>query len=477
MLILDQPIYKRVYAITQQHNALQTRARHRIDKNRYAMLRTVTELSIAQARRVVQLPTWADSDQLPTCYTNRRELSTLVGCSERTVYNCLSVLEDAGLVQKILHGRQNDFELVLHPWIVFGLNFMAPALRRVENKVENAETQILKIENASPPPGRRQNLPPISSEESKETVVISSNSGVDFVEKWSRLTFTSSRQNPLQVDYRRSDRRTNDGNSEGETPNYLPFPPTKENSAPGHHRTHKLLSLAQLLPTPESAPNDTNDGDAGEERPRLTNATAPAPHSLPTSHRLQPSPDVLARELTVKFWKLAKETFWPNDYIAEGCDYEKRLLNLVWTDVMGSFRGCNTASEITARYFLRESQLQLATNYATKHGWTGFLPPPLYFSISQFRKEKTSGQRGSFHWTYEWVKSADSKKKERYRQDQLKRALHSVIAQKAPRGLKNGRDMSRIQLYQYWHNRLGRLGDPRTLDAFDEQVLQHIPQL
>ncbi len=109
MLLTDQPIYRRVYAHVQAHNDAQQHAHARIDKNRYAMLRTVTELAITEARRVVASPRLggiATAD----CYTNRRELRHAGRLRGADGLQLPDVLERAGLVQKLLHGRQNDFE-------------------------------------------------------------------------------------------------------------------------------------------------------------------------------------------------------------------------------------------------------------------------------------------------------------------------------------------------------------------------------
>ncbi len=457
MLITDQPVYRRVYAATNAHNTLQAHACNNIDKNRYAMLRTITELAIAEARRVVRLPAWADSDQLPSCYTTRRELATLVGCGERTVYNCISVLERAGLVQKILHGRQNDFELVLHPWIIFGDNFQPPIARALEKPGKREKS----TPEPDSPPHQRQNLPPISSYEAQERSIISSNSGVNFVEKWEKPTFAASlTQNSRVVDQGKGDIGKASGIEEQKS--QIPA----ENGAfrsvgeiirnlggTSHHQTHE----------------EKADGRAGNSQELRIPGPAQPRQVLP----LDPvDPDQalqnLKKDLTTQFWQRAKDELWPNDYI--GPDYENRLLKLVWREVFGSWMGQLTPNQVTTLYLTRTQQLDNALRYAQKHHWTGFLPPPLYFSRQQYLDEKRTNKRGSFWWTYEWIKQAKSKRKTKMLADQLARAVHSVVSGTAPRGLKGGRDYDRIQLYQYWHNRLGKYGDSTLLDEFDSKV-------
>jgi hypothetical protein len=217
--------------------------------------------------------------------------------------------------------------------------------------------------------------------------------------------------------------------------------------------------------------NDKDDGRAGNEPELRSPAPAhqrqkTAPSRVDNFHQVQE----LKKDLTRQFWRQAKDTLWPNDYIADDSDYERRLLNLVWSEVFGAWQGQHTANEVSILYFTRISQLESALAYAHKHGWTGFLPPPLYFSRKQYEEEKRNNQRGSFWWTYEWVKQADSKRKEKIKTEQLARAVRSMVAGKAPRGVKDGRDFDRIRLYHYWRHRLGKLGDARLLDAFDEKI-------
>jgi hypothetical protein len=456
MLLTDRPIYKRVYAFVQDYNLVQTTANHKITKNRYAMLRAVTELSITEARRVVVVPSWADSDQLPTVYTNRQELARLVGCGPRTVYNCLTVLERAGLVQKRLHGRQNDFELVLHPWIVFGENYQAPQVAPLSQKTEKTKAPSPVFDSQE-----RQNLPPISSCETKERFIISSNSGVDFVEKWAKSRFLAlGTQNPRILD----DGKRNIGKDSG----------TRPEKADILAENPEIKSVAEIIGKMGRASHHEilegkDDGRAGTP-PELRN---PGP-AQPRHHSPGQPVDIdgesleLKKALTRQFWQQAKEELWPNDYIS--ADYERRLLNLVWCEVFGSWSGQTSPNEVTTLYLTRLQQLELAQAYAQKHGWTGFLPPPLYFSRKQFLEEKKSNKRGSFWWTYEWVKATNSKRRQKIKADQLARAVQSMISGQAPRGLKDSRDYDRIRLYHYWRNRLGKYGDSRLLDEFDSKI-------
>lgn len=473
MIPSHQAMYKRIRAFKFEHNAAQKKAAHKITKNRAHTLKVLARLSIQQAYLVIQSPSWADSDTIPSVWTSRDELAELADYCPRTAYNCLKVLEDAGIIRKINHGWQTAFEIVLHPWFVFGDCYDQPDVLNVELEQKKAKRGkvVTNWKSDEIKPEQSQNLPPIISSVTEETSIISTNSGVDCGKPWRKQTFGVSLHNPRLVDDNRIDnRKGNEAQKQEESKDFGQKPNlTKEFSSQSNRRLQKIVSIGQLIPPVD---NDKGNETAGEQQKGLTNPSTPAARSKSTTtNHGQPDLRNLGKQLTMQFWEKAKDQLWPEEFISE--DYEKRLLNLVWTDVMGGFRDCTTDSAITTRYFLRLRQLEMATTYARKHGWTSFLPPPLYFSRSQFLKEKQSGKRGSFWWTYEWVKEAETKKKDRIRKEKLQQAIHSVVACKAPKSLRNGKAYDRIGLYQYWRNRLAKMGDQRILDEFDYQITQH----
>lgn len=466
-------MFKRIRAFKFEHNAAQKKAAHKITKNRANTLKVLARLSIQQAYLAIQSPSWADSDTIPSVWTSRDELAELADYCPRTAYNCLKVLEDAGIIRRINHGWQTAFEIVLHPWFVFGDCYDQPEVYNFE--LEQKKGKLGKVvtdwQSDETKTQQSQNLPPIISSVTEETSIISTNSGVDCGKPWKKQTFGVSLHNPRLVDNNRIDnRKGNEAQNQGESKGFGQEPNfSKEFTPSSHQRTQKILLIGQLIPPVE---NDKGNETAGEPKTGLTNPSTPAGRSKSTAtEQGQPDLRTLGKQLTMHFWEKAKEQLWANEFISE--EYEKRLLNLVWTDVMGGFRDCTTDSAITTRYFLRLKQLEMATTYAHKHGWTSFLPPPLYFSLSQFKKEKHSGKRGCFWWTYEWVKEADTKKKDRIRKEKLHQAIHSVVACKAPKSLRKEKAYDRIGLYQYWRNRLAKMGDPQILDEFDFQITQH----
>jgi hypothetical protein len=473
MIPSHQAMYKRIRAFKFEHNSAQKKAAHKITKNRANTLKVLARLSIQQAYLAIQSPSWADSDTIPSVWTSREELAELADYCPRTAYNCLAVLEDAGIIQKINHGWQTAFEIVLHPWFVFGDCYNPPQVYNVEleQKKEKRGSAVTDWESGRIKPVQSQNLPPIISDVTIETSIISTNSGVDCGKLWKKQTFRVTHHNPRLVDDSRIDnRKGNEAQNQEESKDFgQQLNLTKEIKPISHRKLQKIVSIGQLI-LPLN--NDKGNETGGELQPGLTNPSAPSARSTSTTtDHGQPDLSNLGKQLTMQFWEKAKNQLWPEEFISE--DYEKRLLNLVWTDVMGGFSDCTTDSAITTRYFLRLRQLEMATTYAHKHGWTSFLPPPMYFSRSQFIKEKQSGKRGSFWWTYEWVKETDTKKKDRIRKEKLQQAIHSVVACKAPKSLKNGNAYDRISLYQYWRNRLAKMGDQQIVDEFDYQISQH----
>ena len=469
MIPSHQGMYKRIDTFTDAYNSAQKMAAYKITKSRAHTLKVVARLAIKQAYLVTENPSWADSDTIPSVWTSRDELSKLTNYQPRTAYNCLKVLEDAGIIQKINHGWQTAFEIVLHPWFVFCDNYDKPDVYNVEleKKKEKRGKVVTNWKSDEIKPEQSQNLPPIISSVTEETSIISTNSGVDCGKPWKKQTIGGSHHNPRLVD---DSRKGNEAQNQEESKDFVQEPVfPKEINTSSHRRIQKIVSIGQLLPRVD---NGKGNETAGEPQTGQTNPSTPAARSKSTAIDLgQPNLRNLGKQLTMQFWEKAKDQLWPQEFISE--EYEKKLLNLVWTDVMGGFRDCTTDSAITTRYFLRLRQLEMATTYAHKHGWTSFLPPPLYFSRSQFLKEKQSGKRGSFWWTYEWVKEADTKKKDRIRKEKLQQAIHSVVACKAPKSLRNGKAYDRIGLYQYWRNRLAKMGDPQIVEEFDYEITKH----
>lgn len=451
MLITDRPIYKRIARHVRDFNEAQDTKAHQITKSRYAALRTIAELYINETRRVVALPSWADSDQLPTIRTNRTELSKLIKCSGRSVYNHIQLLIRAGILVKDLHGRQNDFELQLHPWFVFGDNFEAPTIQNLQKFVATTKPLLLH---------GWQNLPPISSYETQESSIISTNSGVETVDLVDKAEFRASYPQLPRCD---SDNTGNTGKEVSNTPPQGKFPETsndtgKTGGAPASPRTLGDRAAERL-----GIPRHDKEGRTGATTGGVRPAEAPTspPDELKTKKM----------ELTQALWEYIQPQMWPDEYFSP--QHTSRILNLLWRDVFGHFNHVDTIPAAVDAYQRTLQQLNLAIAYARKNHWTGFLPPVLYFSREQYRKEVKNNQRGSFFWAAKWLEEADSRRQRRIQNDHLTRAIHSILAKKAPRGLKGGGVMTQTQLYTYWRNRLRRFNNSELLDRFDTQVLTH----
>lgn len=189
----------------------------------------------------------------------------------------------------------------------------------------------------------------------------------------------------------------------------------------------------------------------------------------PQFPELLPTTRELGRELTRAFWRQAHQELWPGEYISPG--YELRLLRLVWSDVMGGFGDCDDDRQMIALYRVRQGQLSAAVAYARRQGWTGFLPPPLYFSRARFEQERQQGTKGSFWWTFEWFKRSQESRAWYRRQALVGRAIDSIARRRPPAELK-GVEMGPVELYGYWEQYLTHQGDAELNRDFQQAVAQ-----
>lgn len=371
-------IRERYRDFIQLHNAVQTKPLFLIRGMRTVTLMLVVRKSLQKARSLQDRPAYgqADPHALPSFYTSRAEMARLMECGPRSVYNYLSLLEAAGVLQKTFHGHKCNFEITLHPWFYFRRGFGSPAV------VDVACAQA--------------------------------GSG----ERWTKPMFR------------------------------VPVEPV---AGPGDGSGEEADPAGEGTPAGRALPGE----------PVVARPAAPLPQPLPTLRDF-------GMRLTQLFWQQARQTLWPEEYLSP--DYERRLLNLVWSDVMGGFEGCEEDGQMTALYRVRLDQLLAAVGYARRQGWTSFLPPPLYFARARFEQEQRQGTKGSFWWTFEWFKQSEEAKKWQFRRQAVQRAVHSLAHLKAPQALNGGAEVGHLELYRYWEQRLARQGDAELDRAFQLAV-------
>lgn len=460
MLLSEKIIFSRLSKVVKDHNQVQESRSKHITNARASILRTITFLYVKKAQEAVGLPEWTYSDTLPTVYTNRQELSRLAECCSRSVYNHIILLMEAGILRKQLHGRQNDFELMLHPFITFGENYDAP-------KPQNL------IPKPVLPPDERKTLPPISSYESNETVVILTNRTSKPVEMWKRNITAPAEQVLTEFSVVNSTRikRNDSGNEKTDNLSSTASIRTGLGGAaatdltvsdkfmsgiiaigPAFERSKRTELLQKLQINPPQ-----QDNDEGKDMSKGV-----TPLKVSEEDQLLNK----KRQLTVDFWKFIKKDFYPVTQFSD--NHEKKILNLLWNDLFCRFQGDDSIEKAVNRYLELIKQADLAIIDAKRRQWTSFQPPLVYFSIEQYRTEKANNKRGNFHWTSVWLQDAWQKKQNMIKKDTLQKAKHSILTQKAPRGLRDASSYTPIKLYLYWEHRLKKLCDSSILNQFYE---------
>lgn len=464
MLLSEKIIFSRLSKVIKNHNQVQESRSKRITNARASVLRTITFMYVKKAQEAVSLPEWTYSTTLPTVYTNRQELARLAECCSRSVYNHISLLIEAGILRKQLHGRQNDFELMLHPFITFGENYEAPAAQNLTPQ------PVLPLDE-------RKTLPPISSYESNETCVILSNRTSKPVEMWKRSITVPAEQVLTEFSVVNTTRiiRNDSGNEKSDNLNASSSIRTGLGGAaatdltvsdkfmsgtiaigPAFERSKKTQLLTELLEKLQINPSQ-QDNDEGKDTSKGVTPLKVSEEDLLLNKK---------RQLTVDFWSFIKKVFYPVTQFSDS--HERKILNLLWNDLFCRFQGDNTIEKAVNRYLELIKQADLALIDAKRRNWTSFQPPLVYFSIQHYKAEKANNKRGNFHWTSVWIHDAWQKKQNVIKKDTLEKAKHSILTQKAPRGLKDAHTYTPIKLYHYWEHRLKKLCDSKIINQFYE---------
>jgi len=263
MILSPQQCLKRASDYVQKFNEENIEKAEEIRIGRRTML-----IRLVQSFRKQLIDFTAGLSAAPTMYTNRKELGRLLGCSERTVYNQLSFLEMVGVVSKKLHGRQNDFELCLHPYFFFDF-VQTPKIVSIKAVQEGTQ----KPDAAST---MWQKLPPISSIESKERIENNYNKGVETVENSKTQSITTAPQFQAHEDSLKNDERTRGKQSISST---VPNERTEKGGG-GREKLSTLISTTGLSLPYKEAQDTRVKQSAGEHGTGLGNPEN-APGDLP----------------------------------------------------------------------------------------------------------------------------------------------------------------------------------------------------
>lgn len=435
-------VFTRLHQYVQAHNAGQTTPAHRVRLGVLKTLETITHEYIREFRRVATLPEWADADRFPSVRFNNHRLANLCHCAERTIYNHLRLLEKAGLIRKVFHGWQQDYELWISEFFLLGEAVVVPP--------------VVDLKSGSTPHFdlyRRQCLPPKITCETLETTKTNYNAAVDAVDN-TPVRLSSLLPHQLCKIY------TSESTLERETKHPTGDTSDTKDQAGGAGGPADYYRI-----TTREGQTRTGSGN------RVTPVSPASPALLPHQTGLEG----YQRSLVRTFWDIAREKFWPGEFFSE--THTNAILHLLHTDVFyNRFNGITTEKRSTDLYLLRLNQLEKAERWMHKTKWSGIMPPKCYFSWAFHKKLEANGQKGNFHYTTAWMLQDERRKQQQDRQKLLDTAIASVMHKRPPQGLKNGPAMSQIALYQYWRNRFTKLADSDLCDRFDAAIGDRVPR-
>ncbi len=437
--IAERPVFERLHQLVRDHNDGQTSCKYKIRNGVKNTLLAIMNEYIKEFRKVEKAGFMADSDQLPSLHTNRYALAALTSSGKRTIYDHIMLLIETGFLAKETHGWQRNFEVWINPWILFGDNFSRPAI--IDHYYQ------LDQKNASGDPHKRQSSPPKSILETSNNCLIggvdlSKTSVVD--EKRSTPTNPRSFKDIADNILERAGERTT-----------VNAPETLE-SAPGgggQGGQHTPLRVED-----KGGQRAGNGLDVTNQKPA---------GSVPTTPK-NPALREYQKNRVLSFWQLAKEKLWFDNTFS--ADHTSNILNLIWRDVFWGWDGATTIESCSSLYMSRIQQLEKAERYIRKQKWTSVIPPLKYFSLRFHKEQLAKGEKGNFHFTTAW-QLADEQAREKLQQDNLlHKAVRSVLDGITPKGKKGAASMSKLQLYQYWQEKLHRQSTPETVVRFNQQV-------
>ena len=359
--------------------------------------------------------------------------------SEKTAYNRLLRLQEAGLIRKRFRGRTNPYELLIPKWILLA----KPCPTDFLKDQKTAFSLIL-----APP---EENLPPKSTRTGGNT-----NSAVD--------TCVSEGEEDIRhlpglaaPAHEQQEQPRNMGAGTREASPLLANPQTfLEENFPQERQEQRLRGAG-------GGPAGALD-DKGSKQPEP--GTSPStegnetPQRLATGKASSGSGPAPKKYLTyvVLLWEFAKKTLYQGR--AFSLDEERRAKNTIYWHVFASFKpaGEEWTDQEWHEYFHNcQDRITLAWQYVNRSP-ERFVPHPVKYFDSQFAH--------GFVRTHQWLLRTKLLKHQYHVSLELQKARASMEAGRAPKGLKGATTMSRLQLYQYWHTRISKLRDEDALRAF-----------
>jgi hypothetical protein len=409
---------KRLKTFVNSHNNLNDTLSTQIRISRKSALRNLANAYRNYIHDFKNNINWETTTTIPEMPMRRKTVSKMVGCCEKTAYNHIKFLIEAGVFVKTLHGRQNDFGLYLNPY------FWLSECEKLPNLVLKKSTPT-----ASFPLSLGNFLPPISFQDFQESKNYYK-ADVETVDKvaWETSKTTPPQFQPSESDYfsRKSSEQTAKSQ---EKPLNTQKPVQEEIGAVAAELSTFSGKLEQVI-------NDIQEKSNGAD-------TVRGNESLRTSEVPPQSSDYSSNE--AEAWSLAKRftdyaltniyqsnQFNKNFFVSEAQYHE--IKNLIMSDVFGNFQNAtNDVWKIRQTYTDAMLAVDKAIAYAKKHNWESFLHPKCYFS----KTFKNSGRKGTFFEVFNWQVNDKHKLSELKRDEFLEKAKHHVRFSKPPRGRRD----------------------------------------
>lgn len=438
MILSPQQCLKRASEFVLKYNELNDEKAQEIRIGRKTML-----MRLVQSFRKQLIDYSNGFSEVPTLYTNRVELGRLLGCSGKTVYNQLAFLEHVGLVSKRLHGRQNDFELCVHPHFFFDF-VQSPGI--VSFKAVQQGTQ-----KPDSPSEYWQNLPHISSIETKERNYNHYNKGVESVDKPQNQSSTLPPHFQGHEDIQRNNQRTRAKQSTSHT---LPNQRTGAGGGEIPSKYSTIISTTGLLKSWEAAQETRGKQSTKAPEPGVRNPESGL-GDLPETDVLIQN-EKYAWSLVEKVMNHGFEKLWPDTYFSES--HKVKIRMQIMEQVFDNCRlFARDRNRILQVYLNALNVIDKSFNYGQKHSYTSFMPPLNYFD-----KKQSRGYFGAQKWALDDLKRLDQAKKEIYYQ----KAVYAVIHISHPRNRKDLKD-NRLGIATYYQHLIGKRCGAELLNRFN----------
>jgi hypothetical protein len=409
-------VFKRYYAFKDTHNEVQEGNKTWLKKGHKGMFEVIMYKYIPMFRQLINTPTWADSEALPSMEITRKELARLCHCSTRNTYDIIARLSWANVLEvEEFNSKDNGYLITPNLWLLLGGDIEKPKVKKLFETPTTIRRSTV-----------RQFLPTIK---------------------------------PFEI--------LNNKNK-AELPSF-----------PHHERHHEIYLEKKQIETPDAknqilgknnflenlgggAEND--DVDNSTDKLVILTNTQKLKNRLYGTAKQNPLP-IKAGEPTISereknqiisdFWNYAHKALFPL-YSYDGNTVES-FKKLIRSDVFSSFNEHKDYFYWRTFYLMRCSEVDLIKAHNDKYDREAFFPLAFF--------SKKYADRSGFLEAHKWTRKEKKKFDEVRQKDLLQKAQTSLIMNLPPRHLKN-KNITLTELTQYWGNRLGRVTSPEIVKQY-----------